>query len=136
MINISSVTKQHNCKVLSTKNVDRLSHCRNKGNCPLNGKCLQTCVVYKADVITNKGSHIYYGAGDGEFIWVQYPQKFISQSTSRARYGIFNHIWQLKYKDINFTLKLKIVAYASTYRCASRRCNLCLTEKYVIARAD
>ena len=89
MSNISSVTRQYHCKVLSTKNVDRLFHCRDKDNCPLNGKCLQTCIVYKADIITNKGSHIYYGANDGEFIWVQYPQKFISQSTSRARYAIF-----------------------------------------------
>ena len=55
---ISSVIKQHNCKVLSTKNVDRFFNCRNKGSCPPDGKRLQTCIVYKADVITNKGSHI------------------------------------------------------------------------------
>ena len=34
----------------------------------LDGKCLQTCIVYKADVITNKGSHIYYDTSDAEFI--------------------------------------------------------------------
>ena len=68
MSNISSITKLYGCKVLSTKNVDRLFNCRNKDTCPLDGKCLQTCIVYKADV---KGSHIYYGASDGEFIWVQ-----------------------------------------------------------------
>ena len=33
----------------------------------LDGKCLQTCIVYKA-VITNKGSHIYYDTSDVEFI--------------------------------------------------------------------
>ena len=54
--------------MLSTKNVDWLFNCRNKDSCLLVGKCLQTCIVYKTDV---KGSHIYYGAGDGEFIWVQ-----------------------------------------------------------------
>ena len=47
-----------------------------------------------------------------------------------------NHIWQLKDKGINFILKWKIVAYVSTCRYGSRRCNLCLTEKYVTARAD
>ena len=47
-----------------------------------------------------------------------------------------NHIWQLKYKDINFTLKWEIAAYASACRCVSTRCDHCLTEKYVIVRAD
>ena len=68
MSSMSSVIKQHNCKVLSTtENVDWLCNCRNKENCPLDGKYLQTCIAYKADVITNKDSHIYYGAIDGEF---------------------------------------------------------------------
>ena len=68
MSSMSSVIKQHNCKKLSTtENIDWLCNCRNKENCPLDGKCLQTCIVYKADVITNKDSHIYYGASDGEF---------------------------------------------------------------------
>ena len=39
-------------------------------------------------------------------------------------------------KGINFTLKWKIAAYTSTCRCGSRRCELCLTETYVTARAD
>ena len=68
MSSISSVIKQHNYRVLSTaENVDRLCNCRNKENCPLDGKCLQACIVYKADIITNKDSHIYYGASDEEF---------------------------------------------------------------------
>ena len=68
MSSMSSAIKQHNYRVLSTtENVDRLCNCRNKENCPLDGKCLQTCNVYKADVIISKDSHIYYGASDGEF---------------------------------------------------------------------
>ena len=79
-----NVIKQHIYKVLSTtEHVDRLCNCKNKENCPLDGKCLQTCIVYKADVITNKDSHIYYGASDGE------PHKFISPSTSRTRHRTF-----------------------------------------------
>ena len=67
MSSMSSVIKQHNYRVLSTaENIDRLCNCKNKENCPLHGKCLQTCIVYKADVIT-KDSHIHYGASDGEF---------------------------------------------------------------------
>ena len=68
MSSMSSVIKQLNYKVLSTaENIDRLCNCRNKENCPLVSKCLQTCMVYKDDVITNNDSHIYYGASDDEF---------------------------------------------------------------------
>ena len=53
MSSMSSVIKEHNYKVLATaENVDRLCNCRKKENCPLDGKCLQTCLVYKADVIS------------------------------------------------------------------------------------
>ena len=41
-------------------------------------------------------------------------------------------------KDLrrSFILKWSIAAYASPYRCSTRRRDLCLTEKYIIARAD
>ena len=35
-----------------------------------------------------------------------------------------------------FYLKWSIAAYASPYRCGTRRCDLYLTEKYIIARAE
>ena len=46
------------------------------------------------------------------------------------------HIWKLQDKDINFTVKYNIAAYASTYGCGSRKCDLYLTKKYVTARAN
>ena len=46
------------------------------------------------------------------------------------------HIWKLQDKGIDFTVKCSIVAYASTYRCGSRKCDLYLSEKYAIARAN
>ena len=67
MSNMPSVIKQNNYKVLSIKNVDWLCNCINEDSSPLNNKCLQTFIIYKADVITNKGSHIYYGASDKGF---------------------------------------------------------------------
>ena len=138
MSSMSSVIKQHNYSVLSTiENVDRLCNCRNKENCPLDGKCLQTCIVYKADVITNKDSHIYYGASDGEF-----KSRYNNHTNSfRHRHHeqdteLSKHIWKLQDKGINFKVKWSVAAYASTYRCGLRRCDLSFTEKYIIARAN
>ena len=36
----------------------------------------------------------------------------------------------------NIILKWSIAAYASPYQCGTRRCDLSITEKYIIARAD
>ena len=107
MSSMSSVIKQDNYKLLSTtKNEDRLSNCRNKDNCPLDGKCLQKCIVYKADVITNKDSHIYCGARDGEF---KSPHNnYINSFHHRHQVQdieLSNYIWKIKGKDIKFTIK-------------------------------
>ena len=92
---MSSVIKQHNYKVLSTtENVDRLFNYRNKENCPLDGKCLQTCIAYKADVITNKDSHIYYGHTNS------FHHRHHEQDTEFSK-----HIWKLQDKGINFNVK-------------------------------
>ena len=44
-----------------------------------------------------------------------------------------NYIWQLKDES---NICWKIFMYATPYKYGTRRCDLCLTEKYVIARAD
>ena len=38
-----------------------------KHSCLLDGTCLQTCIVLKAEVTTNKNSDIYHVVSDGEF---------------------------------------------------------------------
>ena len=43
-------------------------------------------------------------------------------------------IWRLKRKEINYTLSRGITSRAQPYKCGSRRCDLCLAEKVVIAR--
>ena len=53
MSNMSNFIKQHNSNILSspTKTEERSCNFRNKDNCPLDGSCLKTCIVYRADVI-------------------------------------------------------------------------------------
>ena len=112
---MSSVIKKHNYKALSTtENLDRLCNCRYKENCPLDDKCLQTCIIYKADGITNKDSHIYYGANAGEF-----KSRYANHTNSfRHRYHRqdtehLKHIWKLQGTGIKFNVKWSVAAYAS-----------------------
>ena len=43
---------------------------------------------------------------------------------------------ELKNKDKNFTIKWSVSETASPYTCGTKWCNLCLTEKLLIANAD
>ena len=46
------------------------------------------------------------------------------------------HIWDLKNKGINYNITWSIAAYASECGHGTRRCDLCITEKYIIACAN
>ena len=44
--------------------------------------------------------------------------------------------WQLQDAELEYTISWDIMQKAAPYKCGTRRCNLCLTEKMVIATAD
>ena len=63
---ISNIITSHNRKVLSNtnENQDPKCNCREKDNCPLNGKCLDSQVIYSCNVKTtasDEGLH-YIGS--------------------------------------------------------------------------
>ena len=56
----------HNAKILrkNKQNTEKSCNCRKKNECPLNGECLTTNVIYQAKIVTNQPkpeSHIYLG---------------------------------------------------------------------------
>ena len=80
---------------------------------------------------------IYYGAVEGDFKFRynnhtnSFRNRYYEQDTELSKY-----IWKLKDLGKVFILKWSIAAYASTYRCRTRHCDLCKTEKNIIVRAD
>ena len=50
--NIENLIKRQNSKILNTDNniPQRPCNCRVKANCPMNGDCLATNIIYKAEV--------------------------------------------------------------------------------------
>ena len=105
-------------------------------NCPLAGNCLKMCIVYRAHVIKLNETHVYYGRSDGEFKYrySNHTNSFRNQDYENKT-ELRKHIRQLKRNGTEFNLKRNIAAYATPYICGTRRCDLCLTEKYIIARA-
>ena len=115
----------------------RPCNCRDKNNCPLDGKCLSQCIVYKAEVETANTKSTYYGASEGEF-------KFRYNNHTKAfrlrKYEndteLSKHVWKLKDDNTPFTLTWSIESRAKPYRCRTRMCDLCTTEKVTIVRAS
>ena len=136
MKNMSSIIKQRNVKILSAEsNEKRSCNCRNKECCPLEGHSLRECMVYEATVSTDNNFKLYYGYCKGEF-----KPRFYNHTKSFRDRGneteLSKYIWQLKDESKSYSIRWSIFMYATPYKCGTRRCNLCLTQKYVIARAD
>ena len=136
MKNMSSIITQHNLNVLSAESNKKHScNCRNKEYYPLEGHCLRECMVYEAKVSTEDNFKLYYGTCEGEF-----KSRFYNHTKSFQDRGnemeLSKYIWQLKDESKDYNIRWKIFLYATPYKYGTRRFLLCLTEKYVIARAD
>ena len=83
-----------------------------KRQMPAEDNCLTQSVNYKASVKTE-------GIPD-EKIYI----------------GLTKRIWELKDKKKNFNTGWSIITTAAPYNDSSKKCNLCLTEKLCILKAD
>ena len=90
----------------------------------MNGKCLHECIVYQANVVTNNECKEYFGTAEGEL-------KLRYNDTELSKY-----LWKLKEESADCNLQWSIKAYASPYKCGTRKCDLCFTEKLIIVRSD
>ena len=137
--NVENIIKQHNAKLLNEVDNQqaRLCNCHNKETCPLDGKCLSTCIIYKAEVKTPTDTSVYYGASEGEF---KFRYNNHTKSFRLRRYEndseLSKLIWKLKDDSTPYSLKWSISANAIPYKCGSRSCDLCTTEKVTILRAE
>ena len=70
----SAVILRHNKKLLSAlpktdrpPTADPKCNCRIKTACPLDGKCKQKCIIYKAEISSNNTTKLYYGSCSTDF---------------------------------------------------------------------
>ena len=143
MPNFKSLINAHNEKVMKsgkveTKNASKECNCRSKENCPMKGKCLATNIVYEAaisDEETNgQGQRkVYYGICETTFK-VRYANH--KKSFNHARYRneteLSREFWKIKESGGKPTIEWTIKKFCRQLNPNSRRCNLCLSEKYFI----
>ncbi len=138
MPNVDHIITGHNKSSLEsevTTNPIRTCNCRVPPSCPLQGKCLTSSVIYQATV-TRQDNHkdeTYVGLTEGTFKTRYYcHMNSFKNEKQRNATTLSQYIWKLHDKNVNYHIKWNIIARAKSYSPRSKRCNLCLTEKYFI----
>ena len=101
MPNIASIIHSHNKKILSDKPDDSTAkcNCRQKDNCPLDGKCLTRNLVYNGNVSVNEQDDglNYHGVTEYPFKDRLYKHRNSFKYESKANSTeLSKHVWELK----------------------------------------
>jgi len=145
MNNTKQTIDNHNKRILQSTNDNDLTsdtinnnktcNCRQPNNCPLNGNCLQSSVIYQATVTRkdNNTTETYIGLTENEFKtrYRNHTNSFRHQRHKNST-ELSKHIWALKDNNTDYSISWRILSTNSTYDSSSKRCNLCLKEKYLI----
>ena len=138
MPNIDSAIKSHNNQLLKSKTEDKkTSNCRKNDTCPVEGHCLDEGIIYEATIKSDSEENKYVGLTEGRFNRRLYGlrQSFKNISLRNAT-ELSKHIWCLKEQGKDYELSLSIIDRATSYNRTSKRCRVCLLEKYHILTRD
>ena len=146
MNNTKQIIDNHNRRILSppqandtatatATEISKTCNCRQKNTCPLDGNCLQSSVIYQATV-THRNSNkteTYIGLTENEFK-TRYRNHTASFRHAKHKNSteLSKHTWNLKDNNIDHFISWRILSSNSPYSSSSKRCNLCLKEKFLI----
>ena len=115
------------------ENQTRKCNCKVKGKCPLQGECLSQCLVYRAQVTNDKDDNNSNYIGLTEHSFKDRLYKLRNSLRYRNKTELSKHIWNLRDNNVtNMDIKWSILDRAPAFKNGSKRCELCLTEKYHI----
>ena len=144
MPSMAQAVSGHNSKLLKEENqVEEQPGCNCRGgpqNCPVGGKCLTPNVIYEATVTeTQTGSKETYTGVTSR----QFKKRFYEHNTdmrkvkNRTKSCLSAHIWNLKDNGKSFTVSWKLKDRATSYNPTTKKCRICLKEKYhILYKAD
>jgi hypothetical protein len=133
--NVKTIISNHNKKILSKPEEqveERLCNCRCRDNCPLDGECLRSAIIYKATVDAGAGVPEQQYIGATEPPW---KERYRNHKCSfekvyrRTESCLSKYAWKLKDEGIDANISWSVDSLSFPYRCGSRKCDLCLTEK-------
>ena len=135
MPNMKSVIQNDNANLLSKQTTPvavRSGSCRKISECPLNNKCLSE--ISQTLLQINK---YYYGTCEKTFKerYNNHPVTFMNTSKQKST-ELSKLICELKGNSIQYQISWDIASRDRPYDGCTRKCDLCLTEKLMIAKAD
>jgi hypothetical protein len=114
---------------------EKKCNCQKPSECPMSKICLAKSVIYQATVKTSdkRPTQTYVGLTENEFK-TRYTNHKASFNNYEKRNSteLSKYIWNLKNNNISYSIRWKILKRARSYSNASKRCNLCIWEKYFI----
>ena len=134
--NFKSIVNAHNKNILREQEKPSPCNCRDKNSCPLNGNCQHKNLVYSCKVSTpniNSNHPHYFGLTEYTFKDRLYKHRnSFKYESKRNATEISNFFWDKKKEKIDVELEWSILDKAKPYSPESKKCMLCLTEKYHI----
>jgi len=96
-------------------------------------KCNDQNLIYQAEVTTSTSRETYIGLCDISFK-LRYRNHVFSFKNERYKCAteLSKYVWSLKDESILYNIKWRKVKQARSYSNVSKRCNVCLWEKYFI----
>ena len=140
MPNIKQTLDEHNKGILSksakSNTATPTCNCRKSNECPLSNKCLTESVVYQATVTSTSADspQTYIGLTENSFKtrYSNNHKASFKKYDKRNAKELSKYIWLLQSNNIDYSIKWRTLKRAKPYSPASKRCNLCLWEKYFI----
>ena len=134
--NMNKIITGHNKKVLSkTSTNTNECNCRIKQDCPLPGKCRQKSVIYKCTVsVPEKPDKVYIGLTEAEFKTRYASHKSNCKNEDQAGSTALSTYFHKMKKEAKTDplLKWEILKTVPAYSNITKRCLLCLQEKFEI----
>ena len=137
--NMQSIINSHNKRMTNIRRhppVVRSCNCGARSEeCPLQGQCLLSEIVYKGVVSSREGEKEYVGQTKNTFKnrLAKHTNSF-KYSEKRVASGLAGHVWSLKDRKIDYSIRYSLLNRAKMFRRGDRRCELCITEKAYIAK--
>ena len=111
---------------------------RESSSCPLGGQCLAKNTIYQATVTEVDSGKVETYTGLASTDWKSRLAVHKSSFKHKTKPGakssngteLSNHIWKMKEQNIRMKIDWKILDRAQPFNPTSRKCRLCLTEKY------
>ena len=141
MPSIEKIISKHNKRVLGKNQPQNQPatncNCRVPRDCPLSGSCQESAIVYKAEVSSSQGKKTYIGSTETSFkLRFANHKQSLEKSDKSTQTSLSKYVWELKNQQVEHTIKWEIVKRSSPYKCGTRICDLCLSEKFFILTAD